>query len=172
MKTYLQFLILAAALFIFVSMAATARAADVPAADKKFAMQAATAGMAEVEMGKLAGDKASSTDVKDFGSKMVEDHGKANDELKSIAATKGITLPDKLDAMHQAKYDKLSQLSGAEFDKAYIADMVAGHKKVDALMKKEASSGKDDDLKAFAAKTDDTVQMHLKMAEDIQGKLK
>ena len=174
MKTYLQSVIVLGALAIFVLclMAPRARAAEVAASDKKFVMMASQGGMTEVELGKLAGDKASSTEVKDFGSKMVADHGKANEELMGIATGKGITVPDKLDAMHQAKVDKLGKLSGAEFDKAYVTEMVKGHKMTDDLMKKEASSGKDADLKAFASKTDETVEMHLKMIESIQANMK
>ena len=172
MKTYLQFLILAGSLTTFCLASPSARAADVPAGDKTFAMAAAQGGLTEVTLGQLAADKATSQDVKDFGSKMVTDHGKANDDLKAIASSKGLTLPDKLDAKHQAMVDKLNGLSGAAFDKAYVKDMVTAHKKDDAAFKKEASSGKDADIKAFAAKTDDTVQMHLKMIEDIQSKMK
>ncbi len=128
--------------------------------------------MTEVQLGQLAADKASAQDVKDFGSKMVADHGKANDELKSIAQTKGIQIPDKLDAKHQATVDKFSKLSGADFDKAYVSEMVTDHKKDNALFQKEASSGTDADIKAFAAKTDETVKMHLSMIQDIQSKQK
>jgi putative membrane protein len=172
MKTYFQYLILAGSLTSLCFASPVARGADVPAADKTFVMMAAQGGMTEVQLGQMAADKGSSSDVKDFGSKMVTDHGKANDELKSIATSKGLTVPDKLDAKHQAMVDKLSKLSGAAFDKEYVMDMVAGHKKTDALMKKEAASGKDADLKAFASKTDETVEMHLKMIEDIQSKMK
>jgi len=103
---------------------------------------------------------------------MVTDHGKANDDLKSIAAAKEITLPDKLDAKHQAMVDKMAGLSPAAFDQAYVTAMVAAHKKDDALFTKEASSGQDADIKAFAAKTDEVVKMHLSMIQDIQSKLK
>jgi putative membrane protein len=155
---------------------APAKAADtktVSAADKTFVMNAAQGGMTEVQLGQLATDKASSQDVKDFGSKMVTDHGKAGDELKSIATSKGLTLPDKLDAKHQAMVDKMSKLSGAAFDKAYVTAMVKAHKADDAAFAKEASDGSDADIKAFADKTDkDVVKMHLQMIEDIQSKMK
>lgn len=65
-------------------------------ADTHFAMKAAQGGMAEVKMGQLAADKASSPDVKAFGQQMVDDHTKANDQLKSIAQEQGITLPSTL----------------------------------------------------------------------------
>jgi putative membrane protein len=102
---------------------------------------------------------------------MVTDHGKANDELKTIAASKGVTLPTTLDAKHQAMYDKLNALSGADFDKAYISMMVTAHKKDDALFTNEASNGTDADVKAFASKTDMVVKDHLSMIESIQAKM-
>jgi putative membrane protein len=150
----------------------SALAADVSSSDKSFVLKAAQGGMTEVQLGQLASDKATSPDVKDFGAKMVTDHGKANDELKTIAASKSITIADKLDAKHQAMVDKMTALSGTDFDKAYVKAMVDAHKKDDALFSKEASSGSDADIKAFAAKTDQTVKMHLTMIEDIQSKMK
>jgi putative membrane protein len=160
-------------LFLAISLIGlTAARADVSAADKTFVMKAAQGGMTEVQLGQIASEKATDPDVKDFAAKMVTDHTKANDELKAIAASKNITLPDKLDSMHQAMVDKLNKLSGAAFDKAYVDAMVAGHKKTDALFSKEASSGTDPDIKAFAAKTDETVKMHLQMIEQIQSKMK
>jgi putative membrane protein len=154
------------------SPAAAAEKSTVSTADTAFVMKAAQGGMTEVQLGQLAADKGTSQDVKDFGSKMVTDHGKANDELKSISSSKGITVPDKLDTKHQAMVDKLNGMSGAAFDKAYVHAMVAAHKKDDALFTKEASSGQDADVKAFAAKIDETVKMHLSMIQDIQSKMK
>ena len=154
-------------------MSSSVHAADsVSPGDNTFAMKAAQGGMTEVQLGQLAADKGTSQEVKDFGSKMVADHGKANDELKSIASSKGITLPDKLDAKHQAMVDKMNGFSDAAFDNSYVAAMVAAHKEDNALFSKEASSGQDADIKAFAAKTDEIVKMHLSMIQDIQSKMK
>jgi len=150
----------------------SALAADVSTSDKALVMKAAQGGMTEVQLGQIASKKGSSPEVKDFGSKMVADHGKANDELKAIASSKNITIPDKLDAKHQAMVNKFNALSGAAFDKAYVNAMVEDHKKDDALFSKEASSGTDPEIKAFAAKTDEMVKMHLTMIEDIQSKMK
>ena len=173
MKICFPFIVLITALIALNFTASPVRAADsVSAADKTFVLKAAQGGMTEVEVGQLAADKGTSQAVKDFGSKMVTDHGAANAELKTLAASKSITLPDKLDTKHQAAVDKLKGLSGAAFDKAYVAAMVADHKKDDALFSKEASSGQDPDIKAFAAKTDQMVKMHLTMIEDIQSKMK
>ena len=145
--------------------------ADVAASDKTFVKKAAVGGMAEVDMGKMAQEKGSSQDVKDFGAMMVKDHTANNDDLAALAKTKGLMVPDKLDSMHQKMADKLSGLSGTAFDTAYINDMVMGHEKMLALMKSEESSS-DPDLKSFATKTSETVQMHLDKAKEIQSKMK
>ena len=92
--------------------------------DKKFVKDAALGGMAEVELGKLDTQKAASEAVKQFGQKMVDDHTKANDQLKEVASKENITIPDSLDSKHQARIDKLSKLSRPDFDKAYIKDQV------------------------------------------------
>jgi putative membrane protein len=141
-------------------------------ADTAFANKAAIGGMAEVALGKMAAGKATNASVKDFGSMMVMDHGKANAQLMAIAQKKNITLPAGLDAEHQAKSDSLSKLSGNDFDKAYVAGMVADHKKTLALMQSEAQSGTDPELKAFAAKTAPVVQEHLDKITKIQAALK
>ncbi len=137
---------------------------SISATDKTFVKDAAVGGMTEVELGRIAAAKGASQAVKDYGTKMVDDHTKANDELKAIATPKGLTPPAALDAMHQRVVDKFSKMSGGvAFDKAYESQMVADHKKTIALFQKEAKSGKDADLRAFARKTLPTLQEHLKM---------
>ena len=140
--------------------------------ENMFATKAAIGGMAEVKLAELAKDKASSADVKAFAQRMHDDHSKANDELKQIASHKGITLPTDLDAKHQAMYDRLSKLSGADFDRAYMRDMVADHKEDVSEFKKEAERGTDPELKAFAAKTLPTLQEHLQLAQSTDAKVK
>jgi putative membrane protein len=146
---------------------ATALLIAAPAADQSFARKAAAAGMAEVELGKLAVNNASSADVKQFGQRMVDDHSKAGDELKSIAASKNITLPTEMDAKAKTLHARLSKLSGVAFDRAYMQAMVADHRQAATLFSREAQSGKDPEFKAFAAKTLPTVQEHLKMAQQM-----
>jgi putative membrane protein len=140
-------------------------------ADHHFVMEAAEGGMAEVELGQLAADRAKNAKVKEFGQRMVTDHGKAGDELKSLAASKNITLPTTLNANHQATKDRLSKLSGAGFDRAYIADMVKDHQMDATAFHKEAATGHDADIKAWAGKTGNMVDEHLKMARDVQKEL-
>jgi putative membrane protein len=137
------------------------------AGESAFAMKAAQANIAEVELGKLAQQKAKSDDVKKFAQMMVDDHSKALDELKSVAGPKSITLPTALDAEHKKLSDRLSKLSGAGFDREYMQAMVDGHRKVAADVRKESKSGADPDLKAWAAKALPTVEAHLKQAETV-----
>jgi len=145
----------------------TAKSSAMKAApDHRFVTAAATGGMAEVELGKLAADKASSSDVKKFGQRMVDDHGKANDELKTLAQNKNITLPASLDAQHKAKVDRLSKLSGDAFDRAYMQEMLKDHRKDVSEFRTESKSGKDPDVKAWASKTLPTLEELLKLAED------
>ncbi|HEX6974169.1 MAG TPA: DUF4142 domain-containing protein [Vicinamibacterales bacterium] len=143
----------------------------VAATDKTFATQAAVGGMAEVELGKLAAEKASNSDVKQFGQRMVDDHGKANDELKSWASQHNVTLPADLDAKHKATRDRLSKLSGEAFDKAYMREMVTDHNKDVAEFQRASKTAKNADLKAWAGKTLPTLQEHQRMAKDINAKV-
>lgn len=147
-------------------------AASMAAADKTFAMTAAAGGLAEVALGKLAQQNGSNDQVKQFGSRMVDDHSKANDELKQIASSKGITLPTDVDAKHKSELAKMQKLTGAQFDRAYMDSMVKDHKEDVSEFHKESTAGKDSDIKAFAAKTLPTLQDHLKMAQSTDAAVK
>jgi putative membrane protein len=155
-----------------VSVAIAQESATRMTADHNFAAKAAQGGMAEVKLGELAKEHGESPDVKAFGARMVKDHTMANDELKAIAARKGITLPADMDAKDQARYDRLSKMNGAEFDKSYMRDMVSDHKTDIAEFRRESERGTDADIKAFAAKTLPTLEEHLKMAESAEAKVK
>ena len=134
--------------------------------------KAAQGGMAEVELGKLAQSHASNDAVKNFGKRMVDDHSKANDQLKSIAAKENVTLPTTLDAKDQATMDRLAKLNGAQFDRAYINDMVRDHRTDIAEFQREADHGSDPAVKQFASSTLPTLQEHLRLAEDAQKQVK
>jgi putative membrane protein len=144
-------------------------AAPVFAADEAFVMKVAKGGMAEVELGKLAADKASSDAVKRFGQRMVDDHSKANDELKALAQSKNIALSLEMGPDEKALRDRLMKLSGPAFDQAYMKAMVSDHVKDVNEVRIESKSGKDPDVKAWAAKTLPTLEEHLKMARDTNG---
>jgi putative membrane protein len=152
------------------AFAACKTAAD-SGADQVFVASAASGGMAEVEMGKLAVDKASSPDVKKFAEQMVSDHTKANEELDRIASGKSLKIPRTLDLEHKTELDTLTTKSGADFDKAYAMAQIAGHEKMQRLLSDEAKTGNDPDLRAFAEKTLPTVRQHYQMAKDLEAKV-
>ena len=135
--------------------------------DQQFADAAAQGGMAEVKLGQLAEDKGQNQAVKDFGKRMVTDHSKANDDLKTAAQKDNITLPDKMSAHDQAQYDRLSKLSGEAFDRAYARDMVRDHRGDIAAFKHEADDGKVTGIKDFASQTLPTLEDHLKDAREM-----
>jgi putative membrane protein len=139
-------------------------------ADRQFIKKAAQGGLAEVQLGQLATEKADSPDVKQFGQKMVDDHGKANDQLKQVASNKGVTIPDKLSAKDAATKARLEKLSGKAFDRAYMRDMVMDHTKDVSEFRTESKSAKDPDVKNFASETLPTLKDHLKQAKSIAPK--
>lgn len=136
----------------------------------KFFRTAASGGMAELELGKLASERGSSSAVKQFGQQMVDDHSKANDELQAVAAKKGIALPNGLDAKSAALRDRLSRESGSAFNRSYMSAMVADHKE-DVTEFQTAAKSSDPDVKGFASKTLPTLQDHLKQAKAVQKSL-
>lgn len=140
--------------------------------DKEFVSEAGMGGLAEVQMGTLALQKAQSADVKAFAQRMVTDHSAANEELQAIATAKGVALPTELAGPHKASFDHLNTLSGAEFDKAYMMHMVPDHEKDVAEFDKASTSSTDPDVKAFAIKTLPTLQQHLQLAKETSRKLK
>jgi len=151
-----------------ISLAGVAKAQSTPtgqnsslsAEDKTFMKKAAKGGTMEVAMGNLAEQNGQSEDVKSFGKRMVTDHSKANDELKSIASKKGVQLPSK---EPNTKWSS---------DKAYMDAMVKDHEKDLAEFQEEAKTGSDPDVKKFAEDTAKVVQEHLELAKETQNKLK
>ena len=139
--------------------------------DNQWATKAAGGGMAEVKLGQLAQDHASSQAVKDFARRMIEDHTNANNQLQQIAGGKGITLPGDMDAKDRETYNHLASLNGPAFDRAYMEDMVKDHREDIAEFKREASSGSDPALKHFAAMTLPTLEQHLQLAESTLSQL-
>lgn len=150
------------------SMSAGSSNGSVSPSDKKFVREAAQGGMAEVELGKLATEKASSPEVKKFGQRMVDDHSKANDQLKEVASSQGIMLPSKLSAKDEMTKERLSKLSGEQFDKAYMSDMVKDHTQDVADFQQEATSASDPAVKEFAEKTLPVLKSHLREAKQIE----
>jgi len=136
-----------------------------------FMNDAAKGGMAEVELGKLAQEKATNPRVKNFAEMMVRDHTAANDDLKAIARQKNVTLPSDL-GKHKDHYNDLSKKTGADFDKAYMKMMVDDHEDDIDEFEKIANNGTDPDLKTFASQKLPTLRKHLDSAKAINQSLK
>jgi len=168
-------------LLIFLLSSSLAQAADTkdksPATklskdESTFIKEAAEGGMMEVQLGKLAQEKAADDKVKQFGERMEQDHSKANNELKKIASEKGVELSTDLDKKHKTKVDKMTKLSGADFDKQYMDDMVSDHKEDIKKFQRVADKGKDSDLKQFASQTLPTLKEHLELAQSTAQQVK
>jgi len=142
--------------------------AAVSSADKTFATEAAQGGLAEVEMGQLALQKATSPQVKQFAQRMVTDHTQANQELMQLVKSQNLNLPAQIDSKHKSEMERLRGMNGAAFDTGYMQHMVQDHRKDVADFQKQAQSGSDPALKAFAQKHLPVLQQHLQMAESAQ----
>jgi putative membrane protein len=140
--------------------------------DAKFAVAAYNGGLAEVNLGRLARQKAVNQQVKDFGAMMVEDHSKANAELKTIAEHHFVTLPDSAGAAEQQLMRELSAKSGSDFDKAYVEAMVKDHEEDIKSFNAAQATLTYDDLRAFNKKTLPVLQKHLDAIKSIQSQLK
>src|SRR3954468_10196010 len=139
--------------------------AAVAGTDKTFATEAAHGGLAEVQMGQLALQKATSPQVKEFAQRMVTDHSQANQNLMQLGKSENLNLPTQLDPKHKSEMDRLSAMSGTAFDAAYMQQMVQDHQKTVADFQKQAQSGVDPSLKSFAQKHLPLLQQHLQMAQ-------
>jgi putative membrane protein len=139
--------------------------------DQAFMMKAAQGGIAEVNLGNLAKQNGGSDAVKQFGDKMVTDHTQANDQLHQLAQQKGITLPSSPSSKDKRLSKMLESKQGADFDKAYIHDMVRDHEEDIAEFRREAQNGRDPDVKAWAQKTLPTLEQHLDNAKQVAGQV-
>ncbi len=135
--------------------------------DATFYKKAAESGIFEVDAGNQAQQKANKQAVKDFGAMMVKDHTAANDQLKTLAASKNISLPTSASVGQIAEKGKLDVLSGDTYDKSYITGQLKAHREAVALFKNEIASGQDADAKAFAQATLPALKHHLKAAQAI-----
>ena len=146
-------------------------AAAVAESDRVFAEKAASAGLAEVAITKHTMNRAASAEVKKLAEHLHKDHSKANEELKVIAAAKGIALPAAPDVEKKIVVEQIFALSGADLDRTVLQKLEAAHRESIKLFEREASEGSDAELKAFASKTLPTLREHLKMVEagDVAG---
>jgi len=139
--------------------------------DATFVKKLAEGDLAEVDAGRLASQRAESQGVKNFGQEMVTDHSKNDTELKSVAASNGMPIPETIDKQHAAEKSKLESASGSAFDKEYLQAQVRDHEKTVQLLRHEISHGQDPAVKDFARKTLPVVQHHLAMAKELQSNM-
>ena len=144
---------------------AGSQASNIAAPD--FVMKAASGGMMEVALAKMAQQKAKNQRVKNFGKMLVQDHTKANNELTGIASSKSITVPSEMMAEHKSHVDSLSKMSGADFEKHYMGMMVTDHQKDISDFKNASENLTDAEIKSFASKTLPVLQKHLDSAQAI-----
>ncbi len=162
------------ALALFASSAVFVHAGDDSAkakSDAAFAKKAAMSNLTEVELGRVAEEKAESSDVKSFAKMMVADHSNANVELVKIAKSEKIELPTEVDAKNQAMVDKLAEKSGAEFDKEYVGHMVKHHEKSVKMYRAVSEDASNPQIQEFAKETLPALEKHLEEAKELQTKL-
>jgi putative membrane protein len=142
---------------------------EVDRGDRKFIENAASDGMKEVELGKLAQQKAQNPQVKQLADTIVKDHEEANQKLMTVAQSAGVDVSkaQKPDA-HKKAVDDYQKLSGADFDKKYVDAMVKDHLKDVKEFKDAAKNAKDPQLKSFAAEVAPKLEQHLQLAEAAQ----
>ena len=153
--------------------AMTGTAADSHEEASEFLVKAASGGLMEVELGKLAQKNGVNADVKSYGKQMETDHGKANEELKKLAASKNITIPSTPGEDHQKHISEMQKMTGADFDRHYMDMMVTDHKEDISLFEEAAEDNEiDPDVKAFAQKTLPVLRQHHELAQKTQDKVK
>lgn len=141
---------------------------DVNSTDRSFVTQVAIGNKAEIMAGQLAVTKGNSAGVKAYGQLMVTEHGLAQTDLQNVASGIGITLPDTVDAEHQALMVRLNSLSGYSFDTAYINSQVKDHQKTLSIFQMEVSSGNNTTVRNYANKYLPHIQMHLQSADSLR----
>jgi putative membrane protein len=158
-----------ATLALALQLAATA--ANLSPQDQKFVREAAQGGMTEVLLGQIASKKAFDDSVRQFAQLVVKDHTKAGKQLKDVATEKGVRLPTEVAFEQKALFARLEPLEDAEFDRAYIMEMVKNHELDVKEFQKEADAGRDPDVKSWATKMLPLLQAHLKMAKEAAAKV-
>jgi putative membrane protein len=162
---------LVAVALLALSGPAAAQIQIVNTADRDFINKAATGGATEVELGRLATLRAARPSVRSFGERMMIDHGRGNAELAALAQGKGLPLPTALEPSQLAMRDRLNALSGADFDRAYMSEMVRDHTEDIALFEREAEISADPDIKAWAARSLPMLRDHLALARQVNSEV-
>jgi putative membrane protein len=161
-----RFIVYAASLALALTLPFGAQAAE-----DKFLKEAADHNLAEVQLGKLASERAQSDDVKKFAKRMVDDHQKAYDEVKQLAQSKNVQVPSEVSAAKKKEHDRLARMQGAEFDRAYMQMMVREHNHDVKTFQDKSKNAKDADVKNWVGQTLPTLQDHQQMAKDVANQM-
>jgi putative membrane protein len=140
-------------------------------ADRNFITSAAEANLAEIDMAKMVGQKATDPAVKDFANRMVTDHTQASQNLASVAEMNGVKLPTEASAAERNQKSELEKLSGAQLNDAYLRDELQGHKETISAFESEIEHGQNQEAKNYAEQTLPTLQDHIRIAENVAGEL-
>ena len=151
------------------TISALALADSLNSSDSDFLKKAAKGNLTEIDLGRLAARKAANPEVKQFANRMIRDHSKANRELMTLAASKGLNVPTSAPFSEDASAAHLKMLSGKSFDEAYVKMMVEDHKEDVADFQQESQSATDSDVKNFASKVLPVLQSHLDKITQIQA---
>ena len=154
----------------FVASSVLVFACPALAGEANFIVKAAQGGMAEVEAGELAANKATNSEVRKFALMMVKDHGAANQKLAALAKSEGIPWPETYGEAHRSQLKALQAVNGPRFDQAYMAQMVKAHEETVQLLKSEIATGQDPEIRDHAAAMLPTVEMHLREAYRLTGR--
>lgn len=144
-----------------------ATSTNVAAADQSFASQAAAMGMSEVTTGRLAAERASTSEVRAFGRELAQAHGRHNDRLRSIASQNRMNVPAQPSAAEAARIDRLDDLTGPAFDRAFVNQMVTSHQEAVRLFETEAAQGTSPALRTYASQTLPHLREHLARAQTL-----
>ncbi|HEY4000132.1 MAG TPA: DUF4142 domain-containing protein [Candidatus Xenobia bacterium] len=160
---------LAGTLAVLLLLSCTAAFGKAGFGDKRFLSAAYQGNLEEVALGKLAQQKASNPQIKDAGKRMVTDHSKMEDQVKMVAQKEQVSLPAGMSQMQQRDIDKLTKLSGADFDKQYTQMMVKDHQSDVKDFQKEEKGTKDAGIKKLVAGALPTIEAHLTMFQSVQN---
>lgn len=140
-------------------------------ADRSFISSTAEANLAEIDIAKMVGQKSTDPAVKDFANRMVTDHTQASQKLASVAEMDGIKLPSEASMTQRNEKSELEKLSGTQLDDAYVRNELQGHKETISAFENEIEHGRNQEAKNYAEQTLPTLQDHIRVAENVAGKL-
>jgi putative membrane protein len=166
MLTMTAWLLAATAAFLPASGAQSAKH-DAQHSPQSFLQRAAEGQQAEIALGQLASERAGDRQVKQFGVQMIRDHRKASAEVRQLASKEGVILPTQLTGKHKDKQEQFAQLSGSEFDRAYMEYMLRDHRKDVKDFERNVKAIKDPQVQQWAEGTLPLLKQHLQQAQQI-----